>query len=136
MKKTAGVLIHKEQRGVLMLLLVNNGRHWSIPKGAIETSEKARQAACRELLEETGVIAPKNLTRIASVRKGKQELLYCYAGKAPDTRPRASREIVNARFIEWRAALRLIQRYQRPAIESLMEALKLGTPTEHFKRCS
>ena len=55
MKTTSyGVLIFNEQ-GQLLLAHATGRRHWDIPKGGAEEGESARDAAIREVREETGI---------------------------------------------------------------------------------
>ena len=52
-----GVVIHKNK--VLLLYKNQNGKHmgWVMPKGTLEPGESYKQAALREVKEETGVTA-------------------------------------------------------------------------------
>ena len=53
---SAGMIIYrKTERGVLFLLLYHGGRYWNFPKGKIEEDENLREAAIREITEETGL---------------------------------------------------------------------------------
>lgn len=55
MKTTSyGVLIANEQ-GQLLLAHATGRKHWDIPKGGAEQGESAREAAIREVREETGI---------------------------------------------------------------------------------
>lgn len=49
-----GVLILNEQ-GQLLLAHATGQKHWDIPKGGAEEGESAREAAIREVREETGI---------------------------------------------------------------------------------
>lgn len=49
-----GVLIVNEQ-GQLLLAHATGQKHWDIPKGGAEAGESAREAAIREVREETGI---------------------------------------------------------------------------------
>ncbi|MDR6536480.1 NUDIX hydrolase [Variovorax soli] len=49
-----GVLIFNEQ-GQLLLAHATGQKHWDIPKGGAEEGESAREAAIREVREETGI---------------------------------------------------------------------------------
>lgn len=53
-----GVVVRTETNGELRVLLVRSkdGAHWVLPKGRIEPGETARQAAIREVREESGVV--------------------------------------------------------------------------------
>jgi 8-oxo-dGTP pyrophosphatase MutT (NUDIX family) len=53
-----GVVVRTEANGDLRVLLVRSkdGAHWVLPKGHIEPGETARQAAVREVREESGVV--------------------------------------------------------------------------------
>jgi 8-oxo-dGTP pyrophosphatase MutT (NUDIX family) len=69
-----GVLVF-DAHGRLLMAHATGRRYWDIPKGAAEPGETPREAALRELREETGlVLAPARLTEIG--------LRRYYAGKA------------------------------------------------------
>lgn len=56
-ERSAGVILYKMQ-GIephFLLLLHTEGDHWGFPKGKIEGSETVKEAAIRELYEETGI---------------------------------------------------------------------------------
>ena len=50
----SGGVVESEDGGVLFIRLRNR---WDLPKGHVEAGELSRDAACREVLEETGVTA-------------------------------------------------------------------------------
>ncbi|OQB05885.1 MAG: putative mutator protein MutT4 [bacterium ADurb.Bin212] len=56
-KNKAGAVVRKVESGVVHILLLHNLPHdyWLLPKGHIEDGESAKDAAKRELLEETGL---------------------------------------------------------------------------------
>lgn len=55
-KRSSGVLLYQTgPGGERRYLLLDHGRHWDFPKGGIEIGEAARDAAVRELFEETGI---------------------------------------------------------------------------------
>lgn len=123
MKRTAGVLIHCTKKGKLKILLVFNGRNWSIPKGKIEANESKRQTALRELCEETQIVGLSGLTYLGYVDKENLERLYCYDAYC-DVRPVPSDGIVKAAYFDAERALNIIQQYQRPIIESFLAEQK------------
>lgn len=54
---SAGVIVYREQGAQRVYLLLHYpGGHWDFPKGHLENSESERQAAERELTEETGIV--------------------------------------------------------------------------------
>ena len=55
--RAAGVVLLREADGQREVLIVHRpGRaDWSLPKGKLEQGERAKEAALREVLEETGV---------------------------------------------------------------------------------
>ncbi len=56
-RQAGGVVVRRDGRRVRVLLVrSSDGMHWLFPKGHIEAGESARQAAAREVREETGVI--------------------------------------------------------------------------------
>lgn len=116
-KRTAGVLLIRVRNERPQILLVYNGRNWSIPKGVVSKGEKAKRTAKRELLEETGLSSPNRLAHIGTVRKGKSELLECYMGQHKKGKPQPLNEIAHVRFFDFRQASKLIQDYQNPLLE-------------------
>lgn len=51
-----GVVYRKTKQGVVEILLIQDAKdRWTIPKGHIEEGETAKQAAEREIIEETGL---------------------------------------------------------------------------------
>jgi len=53
---SAGIIIYrKTKQGILFLLLFHGGKYWSFPKGKVEEEERAKEAALREVKEETGI---------------------------------------------------------------------------------
>lgn len=53
----AGMLVHDPEKGVLLLWrhrFITDQWGWELPGGAVETNESPKQAAMRELTEETG----------------------------------------------------------------------------------
>jgi 8-oxo-dGTP pyrophosphatase MutT (NUDIX family) len=56
-RRAGGVVVRRDGRRVRVLLVrSSDGMHWLFPKGHIEAGESARQAAGREVREETGVV--------------------------------------------------------------------------------
>lgn len=121
MKLTAGVLLYRNCEKEIKVLLVNNGKNWSIPKGGVSSEESRKKTAKRELKEETNISAPKKLQKLGCVKKNR-ELLHCYMGELEGRIfPRASNEIRSARFFSIKQAMRQVQKYQIPLLEMLLE---------------
>lgn len=61
MKKTAGIGLVLPDQGRILLVQhsASYGGTWSIPKGHVDYGETLREAAVRELLEETGIVLPE-----------------------------------------------------------------------------
>ena len=64
-----GVVWRRDDDGRVRVLLVHRPRYddWSLPKGKLDSGESARDAALREVLEETGLRC-KAARRLADVR--------------------------------------------------------------------
>jgi len=54
---SCGVIVTDGER--LLLGHATRSPRWDIPKGGVEPGESLSEAACRELLEETGLVAPQ-----------------------------------------------------------------------------
>ena len=56
---SAGGIVYKTKANQTMILLAQHSGHygWVFPKGHLDTGETKEQAALREVLEETGVVA-------------------------------------------------------------------------------
>jgi len=54
---SAGGVICRKEKGYFLFLLIYSNRNkiWGFPKGHIEPQENEREAACREIREETGL---------------------------------------------------------------------------------
>ncbi|MCA9770360.1 NUDIX domain-containing protein [Candidatus Dependentiae bacterium] len=59
MLKSSGIVIYRIRSNILEYLILHYfpAGHWDLPKGNIESGETKRQAALRELKEETGLTA-------------------------------------------------------------------------------
>lgn len=57
---SAGVVIFREKNGIRKFLILHYpGGHFDFPKGHLEAGETEKQAALRELQEETGIVPHK-----------------------------------------------------------------------------
>jgi 8-oxo-dGTP pyrophosphatase MutT (NUDIX family) len=54
-KSSGGVVYRRERAGLTFLLIRDPYRNWGLPKGHIESDETPRDAALREVCEETGL---------------------------------------------------------------------------------
>ena len=63
---SCGVIVTDGER--LVLGHASRSPRWDIPKGGAEPGETFAEAACRELLEETGLIAPQEVLRPLGVK--------------------------------------------------------------------
>jgi 8-oxo-dGTP diphosphatase len=66
------VLLHTDEDGEVRVLLIRRGKepylgHWALPGGHVKCGETARQAAARELAEETGIcVAEEQLVEVGA----------------------------------------------------------------------
>lgn len=85
MKTTScGVAIHDPQ-GRLLLCHATGSRWWDLPKGGAEPGETPREAALREVLEETGlVLQPQLLEDLGRHPYRPQKDLHLFCTWLPD----------------------------------------------------
>jgi predicted NUDIX family NTP pyrophosphohydrolase len=131
MKQTAGTLLYRRTNGILEVLLVhpsgnyNKKSPWSIPKGLPDEAESMEQAARRETLEETGVVAgPLEVLGYVDYTKSKKRV-HCFFGPAPDdAAPKcASWEVDQAMFVPVDKALKILHPDQSELLTRLLPLL-------------
>ena len=52
---SAGGIVYRRSAGTIEVALIRTGKRWGLPKGHVEQGERIQEAACREVLEETGL---------------------------------------------------------------------------------
>jgi predicted NUDIX family NTP pyrophosphohydrolase len=128
---SAGLLLYRpDGDGVAVLLVHPSGAYnkkapWSIPKGLVDAGENWEQAARREVMEETGIVAGE-IVPLGTVEYTKsRKTIAAFAGAAPEgTVPRcASWEVDRAEFMPLVAAREVLHPDQRPFIDRLVELL-------------
>jgi predicted NUDIX family NTP pyrophosphohydrolase len=126
-KESAGTLLYKStEQGYAVLLVHPSGNYnrrtpWSIPKGMPDPEEPLEQAARRETLEETGVVAGELSAIGHADYKKSRKRLHCFVGPAPvNAQPScASWEVDRAEFHPLASARELIHPDQRVFLERL-----------------
>lgn len=87
-KKSAGILVYRNNHGETEVLLVHPGgpfwankdlNAWSVPKGEFEESEDPFNAAIREFIEETGFLPEGEFISLESVKQPGGKLIYTWA---------------------------------------------------------
>lgn len=90
-KQSAGLLLYRESRGLIEVLLVHPGGPfwarkddgaWSIPKGEFDAGEEPLAAARREFAEETGAAIDGEFIAAAPVRLPSGKILHAWAVRA------------------------------------------------------
>lgn len=106
-KQSAGILLYRENDGALEVLLVHPGGPfwaskdagaWSIPKGEFEPGEDPRDAAFRELAEETGWRPNGKTFALEPIRQAGGKTVHAWALEA-DVDPASLRS--NTFSMEW-----------------------------------
>ena len=112
----------------------NYNRHapWSLPKGEPEPGESLEQAARRETLEETGVVAGDLVDLGWTDYQKTRKRIYCFAGAAPpDAHPTmASWEVDRAEFLPLSVARGLIHPDQVAFLDRLSARLRGEASTD------
>ncbi len=132
----AGAVIVRRERGQLLYLLIYSRRNsiWGFPKGHLEPGETEKEAALREIQEETGLDAARlafldgfrheDIYPAASTREATSGLpiekhsVYYLASTREEHIITDNDEISDFRWVEFDAALSLI------AFESMREVLR------------
>ena len=89
---SAGGVVFKKDNNIIRYLLIKDSQnHWTIPKGHIETGEEPKEAALREIKEETGLKKLNIARELESTRyfycRGKDiihKTIYLYLIEAED----------------------------------------------------
>ena len=118
---SAGIAVFSDDS---VLVIRNRFGEWTLPKGKIEPSETPREAALREVLEETGVSAKiicalgtTEYTYVSEVTgEPCDKTVYWYAGAPvgnddgvyPHTEPQREEGISHAQFVSWQSALDML----------------------------
>lgn len=134
MVESSGTLLFKERsEGIVVLIVHPSGNYnikspWSIPKGKLDPGENYEQAARRETLEETGIVAPANLYSLGDVSYKSKKKVHAFAGKIPnDTEPQcASWEIDKAEFVSLNEAEEKLHPSQKAFIQRFRDLLGKG----------
>lgn len=99
---TVDVVLYRPQSGILLIERRNPPYGWALPGGFIDYGESAEQAACREALEETGLVV--RLCGLLGVYSDPgrdprfHTLSIVYIAEADNGEPCAGDDAKNARF--------------------------------------
>lgn len=84
MKTTSYGVVIDDGQGRLLLAHATGSRWWDLPKGGAEPGESPRQAALREVLEETGlVLQPDDLEDLGLQAYRPQKDLHLFRTRLP-----------------------------------------------------
>ncbi len=143
-KESSGLVLYRRVDDALEVLLVhpsgnyNRRAPWGIPKGAPEPEETMAAAACREVMEETGLVIDCELTDLGHVDYTRsKKRVHAFAGPAPDgAAPRcASWEVDKVEFIEISRARRIIHPDQAALLDRLLRHLGATSPASQGDDC-
>lgn len=134
MAESSGTLLFKEQpEGIVVLIVHPSGNYnikspWSIPKGKLDQGENYEQAARRETLEETGIIAPEKLFSLGYVSYKSKKKVHAFVGKIElNVIPTcASWEIDKAEFVSLEEAEEKLHPAQKIFIQRFRDLLGKG----------
>lgn len=114
--QSAGIIVYQTHNKVISYLLLQYGHgHWDFVKGKIESGENKKEAALRELQEETGITAitidPDFLTSFSYVYTEvdgivTQKTVYFFVGSTPETQITLSHEHRDYAWLPFEKALK------------------------------
>jgi 8-oxo-dGTP pyrophosphatase MutT (NUDIX family) len=124
-----GVVWRQAPGGFLEVVLVHRPRYddWSLPKGKLDPGETDEEAACREVKEETSVVAalgPELPTTTYLDRSGKHKRVRYWAMTVVQGEPRGDHECDRAEWVPLaEAAARVTYRRDAEVIAALPGSL-------------
>ena len=129
--RAAGGVVHRRRDGRVEVVVVHRDRYgdWTLPKGKLDPGETHKQAALREVLEETGVecrLGPKlAVTRYATPLGEKRVKWWAMDPVDPDGDGSGPEDPEEVSAVEWlafdEAWQRLTYGMDRQVLESFAE---------------
>jgi len=124
-KKSAGVLLLREERGEIMLLALVGRHSWDLPKGGIEKNETPKEAAIRELQEEAGTrvdswLLSEPFECSYKIKKGSTKTVYLFAGVTGRSSVTISKEHESYKWVNLKEAKDLLPKRFKKALEWLI----------------
>ena len=135
MKISAGCIVVKVFEGRPHILLVHAAGNWKnkrfgFPKGEVEPGEDPKEAAIREVKEETG-IKPKIIEYIGSVKTYNKKVIAFLAevesGKIDDKKRTIEydkKEVDVSKFYPVEKAIEMVYEYQKPLFEKALKLIR------------
>lgn len=125
-KSAGGVLYNRHSKKIALIHFPPSSNHtelWALPKGHLDRGETPRQAAKREIMEETGYVDIKPIRKIGQmqftyshyIRKNEKnhKIIYCYlfelVSESINTSLRESYERHDVVWKNFREALTLVK---------------------------
>jgi len=105
----AGIILFDDKRRVV--LVQNWVENWTLPRGVIKTGEEPRDAAIRELYEETGIKDINLFEDMYTVTNRKRQAsiyFFCAKTKETTTIGCVPKEILRSGFYDIEIALKMI----------------------------
>lgn len=138
-ERAAGAVLFREEGGRRLYLLLRHkqGGHWGFAKGRIEPGEGTRDAALREIREETGIegiafvdgVCVESTYSVHRNARALRKTVTYYAARAGGDAIRLSHEHTDARWVSAVDALSILTHAEsRRVLVSVDEALA-GTGT-------
>src|SRR6202011_172544 len=81
-----GIVLRQTKPPLIAVVRLRKGNEWVLPKGKLDAGETPRDAAEREVLEETGhdVSAPEFLGTLVSEARGRSKIVHYWRMEAGD----------------------------------------------------